>query len=81
MLGMHGTAYANKAVLDCDYILNLGARFDDRVAKIGEFAENAVRAHIDIDTAEFNKQNRCRLCIARRFKGCVKCHHSTYQKK
>ncbi|WP_208757753.1 biosynthetic-type acetolactate synthase large subunit [Leptospira dzoumogneensis] len=56
MLGMHGTAYANKAVLECDYILNLGARFDDRVAKPGEFAENAVRAHIDIDTAEFNKR-------------------------
>ena len=56
MLGMHGTAYANKAVIECDYILNLGARFDDRVAKIGEFAENAVRAHIDIDTSEFNKR-------------------------
>ncbi|WP_208653512.1 biosynthetic-type acetolactate synthase large subunit [Leptospira koniambonensis] len=56
MLGMHGTAYANKAVLECDYILNLGARFDDRVAKPGEFAENAIRAHIDIDTAEFNKR-------------------------
>lgn len=56
MLGMHGTATANKAVLECDYILNLGARFDDRVAKIGEFAEGAVRAHIDIDTAEFNKR-------------------------
>ncbi|WP_100748062.1 biosynthetic-type acetolactate synthase large subunit, partial [Leptospira ellisii] len=56
MLGMHGTAAANKAVLECDYILNLGARFDDRVAKIGEFAENAVRAHIDIDVAEFNKR-------------------------
>lgn len=56
MLGMHGTAYANKAVLDCDYILNLGARFDDRVAKIGDFAENAIRAHIDIDSAEFNKR-------------------------
>jgi acetolactate synthase-1/2/3 large subunit len=56
MLGMHGTAYANKAVIQCDYILNLGARFDDRVAKIGEFAENAVRAHIDIDSSEFNKR-------------------------
>jgi acetolactate synthase I/II/III large subunit len=56
MLGMHGTAYSNKAVLECDYILNLGARFDDRVAKIGEFAENAVRAHIDIDSSEFNKR-------------------------
>jgi acetolactate synthase-1/2/3 large subunit len=56
MLGMHGTAYANKAVIQCDYILNLGARFDDRVAKIGEFAESAVRAHIDIDSSEFNKR-------------------------
>ncbi|EPG75665.1 acetolactate synthase, large subunit, biosynthetic type [Leptospira fainei serovar Hurstbridge str. BUT 6] len=56
MLGMHGTAYANKAILECDYILNLGARFDDRVAKPGEFAEKAVRAHVDIDSAEFNKR-------------------------
>jgi acetolactate synthase I/II/III large subunit len=56
MLGMHGTAYANKAVLDCDYILNLGARFDDRVAKLGNFAPNAIRAHIDIDSSEFNKR-------------------------
>ncbi|MCU0824280.1 MAG: biosynthetic-type acetolactate synthase large subunit [Leptospira sp.] len=56
MLGMHGTAYANKAVLECDYILNLGARFDDRVAKFQDFAPNAIRAHIDIDAAEFNKR-------------------------
>lgn len=56
MLGMHGTAYANKAVLECDYILNLGARFDDRVAKKYDFAPNAIRAHIDIDAAEFNKR-------------------------
>lgn len=56
MLGMHGTAYSNLAVIECDFILSLGARFDDRVAKIGEFAEDAVRAHIDIDSAEFNKR-------------------------
>lgn len=56
MLGMHGTAYANKAVLQCDYILNLGARFDDRVARYQDFAPDAVRAHIDIDAAEFNKR-------------------------
>ncbi|EOQ97575.1 acetolactate synthase, large subunit, biosynthetic type [Leptospira wolbachii serovar Codice str. CDC] len=56
MLGMHGTAYANKAVLECDYILNLGARFDDRVAKYQDFAPNAIRAHVDIDAAEFNKR-------------------------
>ncbi|MEM7181993.1 MAG: thiamine pyrophosphate-dependent enzyme, partial [Spirochaetota bacterium] len=56
MLGMHGTAYANKAIIECDFLLNLGARFDDRVAKIGAFAENAVRAHVDIDSSEFNKR-------------------------
>ncbi len=57
MPGMHGTAYANKAVLECDYILSLGARFDDRVAGVPtDFAPDAVRAHIDIDVSEFNKR-------------------------
>jgi acetolactate synthase-1/2/3 large subunit len=57
MPGMHGTAAANKAILECDYILSLGARFDDRVAGVpNEFAPNAVKAHIDIDPAEFNKR-------------------------
>ncbi|MCS7205767.1 MAG: biosynthetic-type acetolactate synthase large subunit [Leptospiraceae bacterium] len=57
MAGMHGTAVANKAILECDYILSLGARFDDRVAGVpSDFAPNAVRAHIDIDSAEFNKR-------------------------
>lgn len=57
MLGMHGTAYANYAVEDCDLLLALGARFDDRVAgKPSEFAPNAkFIAHIDIDEAEINK--------------------------
>jgi acetolactate synthase-1/2/3 large subunit len=57
MPGMHGTATANKAILECDYILSLGARFDDRVAGVpNDFAPNAVKAHIDIDPAEFNKR-------------------------
>jgi acetolactate synthase-1/2/3 large subunit len=57
MPGMHGTAAANKAILECDYILSLGARFDDRVAGVpNDFAPNAVKAHIDIDPAEFNKR-------------------------
>ncbi len=57
MPGMHGTASANKAILECDYILSLGARFDDRVAgQPSEFAPNAIKAHIDIDPAEFNKR-------------------------
>lgn len=57
MAGMHGTVAANKAILECDYILSLGARFDDRVAGVpDDFAPNAVRAHIDIDPSEFNKR-------------------------
>jgi len=57
MPGMHGTAFANKAILECDYLLSLGCRFDDRIAgKTDDFAPDAVRAHIDIDSAEFNKR-------------------------
>lgn len=57
MLGMHGTAYANKAVLHCDCIVALGARFDDRVAGVSQsFAPNAVKLQVDIDPAEFNKR-------------------------
>lgn len=55
--GMHGTAYANKAIEECDYFLSLGTRFDDRIAgRPNEFASRAVRAHIDIDPSEFNKR-------------------------
>ena len=57
MLGMHGTAYANYAVEDCDFVLTLGARFDDRVAGVPDkFAPRAkFIAHIDIDPAEIGK--------------------------
>ena len=58
MMGMHGTAYANKAVIECDFILSLAARFDDRVAgDTKDFASNAlIKAQIDIDAAEFDKR-------------------------
>jgi acetolactate synthase-1/2/3 large subunit len=56
MLGMHGTAYANKAVVDCDLIMAIGARWDDRITgKVDEFCSDAVKIHIDIDPAEYNK--------------------------
>jgi acetolactate synthase-1/2/3 large subunit len=59
MLGMHGTAYANFAVSECDLLIALGARFDDRVTgKLDEFASEAEVLHIDIDPAEISK-NRC----------------------
>jgi acetolactate synthase-1/2/3 large subunit len=56
MLGMHGTAYANKAVIHCDLIIAIGARWDDRITgKVSEFCTEATKIHIDIDPAEFNK--------------------------
>jgi acetolactate synthase I/II/III large subunit len=56
MLGMHGTAYANFSVTECDLLIAVGARFDDRVAgKLEEFASHAKVIHIDIDPAEVGK--------------------------
>jgi acetolactate synthase-1/2/3 large subunit len=56
MLGMHGTAYANYAVEDCDFLFAVGSRFDDRVAgKVKEFAPGAKIAHLDVDASEIGK--------------------------
>ena len=57
MLGMHGTAFANYAVEDCDFMIALGSRFDDRVAAVPkQFAPKAKAvAHFDIDASEINK--------------------------
>ena len=60
MLGMHGTAFANYAVEDCDCLIAVGARFDDRVAgNVAKFAGNAkFIAHLDIDASEIDKVKR-----------------------
>jgi acetolactate synthase-1/2/3 large subunit len=59
MLGMHGTAYANKAVCECDVLINVGSRFDDRIiGKPSAFCKNAKIVHIDIDGAEHGKMIR-----------------------
>nr|WDA99960.1 acetohydroxyacid synthase large subunit [Cyanidium sp. THAL103] len=64
MLGMHGTAYANYAVSECDLLIALGVRFDDRVTgKLDEFACNAQVIHIDIDPAEIGKNRIPQLAI------------------
>ncbi len=56
MLGMHGTAYANKTVVDCDLIMAIGARWDDRITgKLSEFCPAAKKIHLDIDPAEHGK--------------------------
>ena len=65
MLGMHGTAYANKAVMECDLIVALGARFDDRVAlNVDEFAAQAIIAQVDIDNAEIGKRVHVDIHVA-----------------
>jgi acetolactate synthase-1/2/3 large subunit len=57
MLGMHGTAYANMAVRECDLILSIGSRFDDRITgNVKTFCKDARRIHIDIDESERDRQ-------------------------
>jgi acetolactate synthase-1/2/3 large subunit len=63
-LGMHGTAYANLAVEECDLLLAFGVRFDDRVTGlVSEFAKYATIVHIDVDNSEINKNKTVHLPI------------------
>ena len=56
MLGMHGTYEANNAMHDCDLMINIGARFDDRITgKIDKFSPGSKKIHIDIDPSSINK--------------------------
>jgi acetolactate synthase I/II/III large subunit len=65
MLGMHGAVYANWAVRDCDLLIAIGVRFDDRVTgKLAEFAKHAKIIHIDIDASELNKNKEAHIPIA-----------------
>ena len=64
MLGMHGTAYANKATDAADLIMSIGSRWDDRITgKLDEFCLGAKKIHVDIDPAEFNKMVEPDVCI------------------
>ncbi|MFN3370676.1 MAG: acetolactate synthase 3 large subunit [Sphingomonadaceae bacterium] len=64
MLGMHGTFEANMAMNQCDLMLNLGARFDDRVTgRLDGFSPNSRKIHVDIDPSSFNKTVRVDLAI------------------
>ncbi len=56
MLGMHGTYEANMAMYSCDVLVNIGARFDDRVTgRLDEFSPNSTKIHVDIDASSINK--------------------------
>jgi acetolactate synthase-1/2/3 large subunit len=64
MLGMHGTAYANKAICECDCIINIGSRFDDRIiGKPTMFGKNATIIHFDIDESEEAKMIKADVFI------------------
>ena len=64
MLGMHGTYEANNAMHDCDLLINIGARFDDRITgKIDEFSPNSKKVHVDIDPSSINKIIKVDLAI------------------
>ncbi|MEO1617779.1 MAG: biosynthetic-type acetolactate synthase large subunit [Planctomycetota bacterium] len=63
-LGMHGAAYANYAVRDCDLLIALGVRFDDRVTgKVAAFAKDAKIIHVDIDGSELNKNKEAHIPV------------------
>ena len=65
MVGMHGTVYANQALVDCDFLLNIGSRFDDRIIGTPEtFCKNACIVHVDIDESEFGKMILPKYAIA-----------------
>ncbi len=64
MLGMHGSVYSNWAVRDCDLLLALGVRFDDRVTgKVEAFAKHAKIVHVDIDASELNKNKEAHIPV------------------
>jgi len=64
MLGMHGTYEANNAMHDCDLMINVGARFDDRITgKIDEFSPRSKKIHIDIDPSSINKNIKVDIAL------------------
>jgi len=64
MLGMHGTYEANMAMHDCDLMINIGARFDDRITgRIDAFSPGSTKIHVDIDPSSINKNVRVELPI------------------
>ena len=82
MLGMHGTYEANNAMHDCDLLINIGARFDDRITgKIDEFSPKSKKVHIDIDPSSINKIIKVDLSLVGDVKDVLKSINSTIKKK
>jgi len=82
MLGMHGTYEANNAMHDCDLLINIGARFDDRITgKIDEFSPKSKKVHIDIDPSSINKIVKVDLSIVGDVSDVIRSTAKTLKKK
>jgi len=82
MLGMHGTFEANNAMHDCDLLINIGARFDDRITgKIDEFSPKSIKIHIDVDPSSINKIVKVDLPIVGDVTNVLKSFIRTLKKK
>ena len=82
MLGMHGTYEANNAMHDCDLLINIGARFDDRITgKIDEFSPKSKKVHIDIDPSSINKIIKVDLSLVGDVKDVLKGINTSLKKK
>ena len=82
MLGMHGTYEANNAMHDCDLLINIGARFDDRITgKIDEFSPKSKKVHIDIDPSSINKIIKVDLSIVGDVSDIIRSITKTLKKK
>jgi len=82
MLGMHGTYEANLAMYNCDLLINIGARFDDRITgKLAEFSPRSKKIHIDIDPSSINKNVRVDLPIVGDARRALKGLIDVWQKK
>jgi acetolactate synthase-1/2/3 large subunit len=82
MLGMHGTYEANNAMHDCDLLINIGARFDDRITgKIEEFSPKSKKVHIDIDPSSINKIVKVDLSIVGDVSDVIRSTTKTLKKK
>jgi acetolactate synthase-1/2/3 large subunit len=82
MLGMHGTYEANNAMHDCDLMINIGARFDDRITgKIDEFSPKSKKVHIDIDPSSINKNVKVDTAVVGDVKSVLEKLISVFKKK
>ena len=82
MLGMHGTYEANNAMHDCDLMINVGARFDDRITgKIDEFSPGSKKIHIDIDPSSINKNIKVDIALVGDVKVVLEKLISVFKKK